>query len=82
MNPNHWIVLMGSKPTLRHMPETYSLMSDHELINEYETHLMPRLALSGETVKPQLNQLEQLRRQNTELTEQILRLTKLLTERA
>lgn len=59
MNPNHWMVLMGSKPTLGHMPEIYSLMSDTELIQEYETHLMPRLALTGETFKHQSNQSEQ-----------------------
>lgn len=82
MNPNHWVVLMGSKPTLGHMPDIYSLMSNTELIQEYETYLMPRLALSGEMVKPQLNQLEQLRRENAELKDQLLKLTKLITERA
>lgn len=82
MNPNHWMVLMGSKPTLGHMPEIYSLMSDHELIQEYETYLMPGLELSGETFKAQPSQLEQLRRENAELKEQLIRLSKLLTERA
>jgi hypothetical protein len=72
---------MGSKPTLGHMPEIYSLMSDHELINEYETYRMPRLTLSGETVKPQPSQLEHLRKENAELREQLLKLTKLLTEK-
>ena len=81
MNPNHWIILMGSKPTLGHMPNIYSLMENSELVTEYETHLMPRLALTGETTKLP-NQVEQLRRENTELKEQLLKLTKLLTERA
>jgi hypothetical protein len=82
MNPNHWTILMGSKPTLGHMPDVYSLLTNSELIQEYETHLMPRLALSGETVKPQSNQLEQLKRENAELKEQLLKLAKLITERA
>jgi hypothetical protein len=73
---------MGSEPTLGHMPDIYSLLSDSELIQEYETYLMPRLVLSGETTKPQVDQLEQLRRENTELKEQLLKLTKLITERA
>ncbi|MGD0397186.1 MAG: hypothetical protein ABSB26_09835 [Nitrososphaerales archaeon] len=80
MNPNHWVILMGSKPTLGHMPDIYSLLSNTELIQEYETYLMPRLALTGETIKPQANQLEQLRRENAELKEQLIRLTKLLTK--
>jgi hypothetical protein len=80
MNPNHWITLMGSKPTLGHMPSIYSLMQNTELVSEYETQLMPRLALTGET-KAQPNQLEQLRRENAELKEQLLELTKLLAEK-
>ena len=80
MNPNHWMTLMGSKPTLGHMPSVYSLIQDTELIAEYETQLMPRLALTGET-KAQPNQLAQLRQENAELKEQLLRLTKLLTEK-
>lgn len=77
MNPNHWMILMGSKPTHGHMPDIYSLMSDTELIQEYETHLMARLALTGET-----NQLatRSLAQENKELKEQILQLTKLLTQ--
>jgi hypothetical protein len=80
MNPNHWVILMGSKPTLGHMPDIYSLLSNMELVQEYETHLMPRLALTGET-KTQPNLTEELRRENSELKEQLLKLTKLLTEK-
>lgn len=80
MNPNHWITLMGSKPTLGHMPSIYSLMQNTELITEYETQLMPRLALTGET-KAQPNQTEKLKQENAELKEQLLKLTKLLTEK-
>jgi hypothetical protein len=80
MNPNHWINLMGSKPTLGHMPSIYSLMQDTELISEYETQLMPRLALTGEA-KAKPSQLEQLKQENAELKEQLMKLTKLLTEK-
>jgi len=48
MNPNHWVILMGSKPTVGHMPELYSLLTNRELIEEYETYLMPKLTLSCE----------------------------------
>lgn len=72
---------MGSRPTLGHMPEIYSLMSDEELIREYENYLLPRLALSGETFKPQPSQLDVLRRENVELRERLLKLTELLAER-
>ena len=81
MNPNHWVILMGSKPTLGHMPEIYSLLTDRELITEYETYLMPRLALSGETFKPKPSELDELRRDNAELKDQLLKLTKLLTDK-
>ena len=76
MNPNHWVVLMGSKPTLGHMPDIYSLLSNTELIQEYEAHLRPRLALTGEE-KPASKTLAQ---ENKELKEQILQLTKFLTQ--
>ncbi len=82
MSPNHWMILMGSKPTLGHMPDIYSLISNAELIREYEIYLMPRLALSGESFRPQSNQLEQLIRENTELKEQLLKLAKLVADRA
>lgn len=76
MNPNHWVILMGSKPTLGHMPDIYSLLSNTELIQEYEAHLRPRLALTGES-QPASKTLAQ---ENKELKEQILQLTKLLTQ--
>ena len=42
VNPNHWMILMGSKPTLGHMPDIYSLLSDRELVSEYENAIIPR----------------------------------------
>jgi hypothetical protein len=82
VNPNHWMILMGSKPTLGHMPDIYSLLSDRELVSEYENEIIPRLELTGQETKPRTSQLDQLRRENAELKEQLLKLTKLLTERA
>jgi hypothetical protein len=82
MNPNHWIILMGSKPKLGHMPEIYSLLSDRELVHEYETYLLPCLALSGDSYRPQSSKLEILKRENAELKEQLAKLARLLTERA
>jgi hypothetical protein len=80
MNPNHWVILMGSKPKLGHLPDIYSLLSNKELITEYESQLMPRLNLSGETPTAHPDQLTQLLAENQELKEQIIKLTKLLTE--
>lgn len=79
MNPNHWVILMGSKPSLGHMPDIYSLLSNTELIQEYEVHLRPKLALTGD-VKAKPSQLTELRQENAELKEQLLKLTKLIAE--
>jgi hypothetical protein len=81
VNPNHWVILMGSKPTLGHMPDIYSLLSDRELVNEYQNEIIPRLELSGEDQRPQTTQLEALIKENAELKEQLFKLTKLLTEK-
>jgi hypothetical protein len=79
VNPNHWIILMGSTPTLGHIPTIYSLLDDKEIIEEYEKHILPRLALGGTRYTP--TETEQLRRENAELKEQLLRLTKLVAQR-
>jgi hypothetical protein len=47
VNPNHWLILMGDKPSYGHRPRIYSLRSDEQLAKEWETHLLPRLDLSG-----------------------------------
>jgi cell shape-determining protein MreC len=73
---------MGSKPTLGHMPDIYSLLSDHELVSEYENEIIPRLELTGQEIKPKSSELEQLRRENTNLRDQLVKLAMLLTERA
>ena len=81
VDPNHWVILMGSKPTLGHMPDIYSLLSDRELIQEYENEILPRLALDGQEAKAKLSELQQLKQENAELKEQLLNLTRLLSER-
>ena len=79
VNPNHWVILMGSRPTVGHIPTIYSLLDDREFVEEYEKHILPRLTL-GETGNMP-SETEQLRKENAELKEQLLKLTKLLSER-
>jgi hypothetical protein len=81
VNPNHWVILMGSRPTLGHMPNIYSLLSNKEVVQEYETEILPRLALDGNEAKTTSSENQQLREENRELKQQLLKLTKLLTEK-
>lgn len=82
MNPNHWLILAGSKPTWGHKPEIYSLRSDEQLAQEYEKHLMPALAITGNQTNTNTDELDTLHKENTELKERLLNLTKLLTQQA
>jgi hypothetical protein len=81
MNPNHWMLLMGVTPKFGHMPLIYSLGLEAEIIKKYEAFLAPQLNLTGEipTYKP--TELEQLRQQNADLRDQILKLTHILTQK-
>jgi hypothetical protein len=63
------------------MPDIYSLLSDKELIREYEEQIFPRLALDGNETKTAPSETQQLLAENQELKEQLLKLTKLLTEK-
>jgi hypothetical protein len=81
MNMNHWLILEGVKPKFGHMPEIYSLNLDNQLVSEYETYLQPKLSLTGEIPTSKATELEQLRQQNAQLTDQILKLTSLLTRK-
>ena len=81
VNPNHWMILMGCKPTLGHMPDIYSLLSNRELVTEYENEIVPRLELTGQEIKPRTSELDQLRRENAELKERLIQLTTVFTER-
>lgn len=79
MNPNHWMVLMGCKPTHGHMPDIYSLMENHELIGEYENHLAPRLALDGAAHnRDNLSEIQRMQATIADQAEQIKNLSKLL----
>jgi hypothetical protein len=82
MNMNHWMMLEGVKPKFGHMPEIYSLNLDEELVTEYETYLAPKLSLATtQTLKPKSSELDALRRDNAELKDQLLKLTRLLTDK-
>jgi hypothetical protein len=70
---------MGSTPTFGHIPTIYSLLDDREFIKEYEEHILPRLTLGETRTTP--SETEKLQRENQELKEQLLKLTKLLTEK-
>ncbi|HEV2139390.1 MAG TPA: hypothetical protein VGR53_11170 [Nitrososphaerales archaeon] len=77
MNPNHWLILMGSKPSYGHRPDIYSLRSDEQLAKEWETYLQPRLSLESGGLQ---NGNKDLTRENADLRDQLLKLTKLLAE--
>ena len=79
VNPNHWVILMGSTPTVGHIPTIYSLLDDREFIEEYEKHILPRLTLGEAAIT--VSETEQLRKENSELKEQLFKLSKLLTEK-
>jgi len=81
MNPNHWMLLMGVTPKFGHMPLIYSLGLETEIIKEYETFLAPLLSLTGETCNPRPSELDNLRRDNADLKEQLLKLTRLLADK-
>ena len=78
VNPNHWLILMGAKPTYGHRPDIYSLRSDEQLAKEWETHLQSRLSLSGQSLQAPTSDLA---KENAELKEQLLKLAKLLAEK-
>jgi hypothetical protein len=83
MNPNHWMILMGCRPTHGHMPDIYSLMDNHELIAEYENYLAPRLALdSAANLQDNQSEIQRLQVTIAEQAEQIKNLTWLLSQLA
>ena len=80
MNPNHWIILLGEKPKVGHMPDIYSLMTNQQVINEYEQYLAPRLNLTKDNATAKPSEIEQLRTENNELRERLDNITKLLSQ--
>jgi len=90
MNPNHWTILMGDKPEHGHMPDVYSMTDDDDpILDEFADHLAPRLSLTEEAPNTQstskISQLlaenQKLNQRIADLTEQIIGLTKLLTQK-
>jgi hypothetical protein len=86
MPTNHWDLLMGSQKQTGHCAENYSLEDYSELVEEYDRYLANALDLSSpyrekEPIKPTGTELEQLRQQNAELTQQLMKLTTLLTQK-
>ena len=87
MPPNDWDFLMGHKQKVGNQAHHYDPEDDSALIREYDRYLAPFLGLNNtrEPDEAEANTpfkddgLEQLRKENTELKEQIIRLTDLLT---
>lgn len=72
---------MGVTPKFGHMPLIYSLGLEEEIIREYERFLAPQLGLGCQPAQPEPSELDKLRRDNAELREQVLKLTRLLTDK-
>jgi len=87
MPPNDWDFLAGHKQKVGNYAHHYQLEDDAQLVEEYGKYLTPFLSISDPREpdnprEPSLyTELAQLRRENQELKEQLLKLTKLLTER-
>ena len=88
MPVNSWDYLMGDKQTHGHNAGTYTLEDFSELIQEYHRFLAPYLSIGDPKERdyprePLKNnqRLEDLLNENADLKEQIIQLTKLLTER-
>jgi hypothetical protein len=84
---NEWDYLMGDKQSYGHNAGTYTLEDFAGLVKDYDKHLAPYLPVENpqepdEPKEPSLNTtLETLQRENQELKDEILKLTKLLTEK-
>lgn len=88
MPVNSWDYLMGDKPSYGHGADTYTLEDFNELVCEYDKYLAPSLSIGGtekpyEHVQPSGNpsEIDQVRKENLELKEQILALNRLLIEK-
>ncbi len=88
MSVNSWDFLMGDRMTEGHEANVYTLEDWSELVKEYDQHLAPYLSISkprepDEPTEPfqQSAPMTQLQKENSELKEQIVKLTKLLTEK-
>ena len=87
MPVNSWHYLMGDRQTHGHNASTYTLEDYSELVKEYDRYLAPYLSIANpiepnEPREPfrQASGLDDLKRENAELKDQIMKLTKLLTD--
>ena len=86
MPVNSWDYLMGDRQTHGHSAGTYTLEDFSELVQEYDRYLAPHLSINepiepDEPKEPCNNKrLEALLKENADLKEQILKLSKLLIE--
>jgi hypothetical protein len=86
MSVNSWDYLMRDKQSYGHNARTYTLEDFGELVREYDRYLAPHLPIHeprepDEPREPTIGQqLEALVKENAELKEQILMLSKLLTK--
>ncbi len=88
MPVNSWDYLMGDKQSWGHEAGTYTLEDFTELVQEYDRFLAPYLSIENPTEPDDPKEpfaesalFENLHRENQELKEQIIRLTRLLTEK-
>jgi len=87
MPVNSWDYLMGDKQSHGHEAGTYTLEDFSDLVREYDRYLTPYLGL-GDIREPddagtpfREIELEQLNKENQELKDQLVKLTRLLTEK-
>jgi hypothetical protein len=77
MSPNEWTILMGDKPKFGHIPDIYSLIEQHKIVDDYEQFLAPRLKLGERFTKPESTN-QKLERENIELRERLDRLLSII----
>jgi len=82
MPVNEWDFLMGDKMSAGHEANVYTLEDHSQLVADYDRYLAPRLGLGNADKDPLTDTpATSLAQENRDLKEQILKLTKLLTER-
>ncbi|HME19733.1 MAG TPA: hypothetical protein VKF15_08370, partial [Nitrososphaerales archaeon] len=84
---NSWDYLMGDRMSAGHEANIYTLEDYSQLVGDYDRHLAPWLSIGNPKGPDDPSKafgsaiLDQLRTENIELKEQVLKLAKLLTER-
>lgn len=80
MSPNEWTILMGDKQKFGHLPDIYSLVEQHKIVEDYEQFLSPRLKLGHEQVSFE-SRTSKLEREIEELKMRLDKLLNLLETR-